>query len=141
MIHLFRVFRLSILTMLLLHGGALLAQTNPSKAAALAQQQLDAYNKRDINAFLEPYADTVAVYMFPNKLMYKGKETMRQEYSGMFAQTTDLHCTLVNRIVQGNTVIDQESVVFKKGVPPMAAIAIYTISGDKIVAVHFIPAN
>lgn len=126
---------------LLLMAVNAFAQTTPSLPAQLAQQQLDAYNKRDINAFLQPYADTVAVYMFPNKLLYKGKETMRQEYKGMFAQTPDLHCTLVNRIVQGNTVIDQESVVFKKGVPPMAAIAIYTISGDKIVAVHFIPAE
>lgn len=118
-----------------------LAQTAQSLPAQLAQQQLDAYNKRDINAFLEPYADTVVVYMFPHKLQYKGKETMRNQYAGMFAQTPDLYCTLVNRIVQGNTVIDQESVVFKKGVPPMSAIAIYTIRGDKIVAVHFIAAN
>ena len=118
-----------------------IAQTTPSQPAQLAQQQLDGYNKRDINAFLQPYADTVAVYMFPNKLLYKGKETMRKEYADMFLQTPDLHCTIVNRMLQGNTVIDQESVLFKKGVPPMSAIAIYTISGDKIVAVHFIAAN
>jgi hypothetical protein len=107
-------------------------------AEKLAQEQLDAYNKRDIESFLKPYADSVSVYFFPNQFLYKGKEEMRKQYSGMFLQTTDLHCTLKNRIVLGNRVIDEESVIFDKTKPPMHAVAIYTIAGDKIVSVHFI---
>jgi hypothetical protein len=107
-------------------------------AEKLAQEQLEAYNKRDIEAFLKPYADTVSVYFFPNRFLYKGKETMREQYAGMFSKTTDLHCTLKSRIVLGNRVIDEESVIFDKTKPPMHAVAIYTIAGDKIVAVHFI---
>jgi hypothetical protein len=104
----------------------------------LAQEQLDAYNKRDIEAFLKPYADSVAVYNFPNSLAYKGKETMRKEYAEMFASMQDLHCTLKSRVVVGNTVIDEESVIFNKKDPPLHAVAIYTIKNNKIVAVHFI---
>jgi hypothetical protein len=109
-----------------------------STAFRLAQEQLDAYNKRDIDAFLKPYADTVSVYMYPDKLQLKGKEAMRKQYAGMFAQAKDLHCTLVGRMVLGNKVIDEESVIFQKGQPPMRAIAIYTIDKDKIVEVRFI---
>jgi hypothetical protein len=107
-------------------------------AEILVQEQLDAYNNRDIEAFLKPYSDSVSVYFFPNQLLYKGKETMRKEYSEMFSNLPGLHCTLKNRIVLGNRVIDEESVIFNKDKPAMRAAAIYTIANDKIVAVHFI---
>src|SRR5690606_26342169 len=42
----------------------------------LAQRQLNAYNLRNIDAFLEPYAEDVEVYQYPNTLQFKGKETM-----------------------------------------------------------------
>jgi imidazolonepropionase-like amidohydrolase len=103
----------------------------------LAQQQLNAYNLRDIDAFLEPYADSVEIYNFGGKVMMKGKEAMRKSYSEMFKNTPDLHCRLVNRIVEGNTVIDQESVT-GWGDKPAKAIAIYTIEKGKIAKVHFI---
>lgn len=118
-------------------SGALPAQekTLPEK---LAQEQLDAYNKKDIDAFVAPYSDSVAVYMFPDKLLYKGKETMRQQYGPMFKNSPDLFCKLQNRMVLKNTVIDHELVTFSKTQAPVQAIAIYTIEKDKIAAVHFI---
>ena len=63
---------------------------------------------------------------------------MRQEYTPMFANTPDLYCTLKNRIVLGNRVIDEESVAFDKNRPPLRAAAIYTIAQGKIMSVHFI---
>lgn len=107
-------------------------------AADLAQAQLDAYNQRDLEAFLLPYADSVAVYTFPNQLQYRGKAEMRKVYGQMFQNLPDLHCTLVNRMVQGNTVIDQESVVFRKGEKPLQAIAIYKVKAGKIAEVYFV---
>ncbi|MBL7728686.1 MAG: nuclear transport factor 2 family protein [Dinghuibacter sp.] len=118
--------------------SSLLCAQEKTVAEQLAQQQLDAYNKHDIEAFLAPYSDSVAVYMFPNQLMYKGKANMRKEYADMFAGTPDLNCQLVNRIVLKNTVIDQEKVVFDKNRPPLEAIAIYTIENNKIAKVHFL---
>lgn len=104
----------------------------------LAQQQLDAYNNRNIEAFLVPYSDSVEVYIFPNQLQYKGKENMRSQYKPMFERLTDLNCKLVNRMVMGNTVIDHEWVIFDKNQPGVSAIAIYTIQNNKIQKVHFI---
>lgn len=118
--------------------GSVFAQSQDSISVRLAQQQLDAYNARDIEAFLLPYADTVRVYDYPGQLLYKGKDEMRRQYTPLFQQAKSLHCTLVNRIVLSNTVIDHESVVFDKNRPALKAIAIYTIAGDKIVEVRFI---
>lgn len=121
----------------LLITGLLQAQPAPTPEQ-LAQQQLDAYNKRDIEAFLIPYSDSVAVYAFPDKLLYKGKTIMRQEYSDMFKNTPDLFCDLQKRMVLKNTVVDHEKVIFNKQQPPLYAIAIYTIEKGKIAKVHFI---
>lgn len=102
----------------------------------LAQRQLNAYNLRNIDAFLEPYADDVEVYQYPNTLQFKGKETMRKTYSQMFENTPNLHCELVGRIVQGNVVIDKERVQFGDSI--LEAVAIYHIEYGKIKKVHFV---
>lgn len=104
----------------------------------LAQEQLDAYNSRDIESFLVPYADDVKVFNFPDEFQYQGKEAMRSRYANMFENTPDLHCKLLNRMVMGNTVIDHEEVTIRKGDAPFYAIAIYKIRNNKIAEVHFI---
>lgn len=105
----------------------------------LAQEQLDAYNARDIEAFLKPYSKDVEVYTFPNQLNYKGLDKMRERYGKMFANTPDLHCELVKRMVMGNTVIDQEKVTGFPGRDFLEAIAIYKIEDGKIAKVYFVP--
>ena len=61
---------------------------------------------------------------------------MRPIYAELFKNTPNLHCELVNRIVQGNTVIDQERVQFGNQI--IEAIAIYHIENGKIKRVYFI---
>ena len=102
----------------------------------LAQRQLNAYNLRNMEAFLEPYADDVEVYQYPNTLQFIGKETMRNSYAQMFESVPNLHCELVDRIVQGNIVIDKERVQF--GDKIVEAVAIYHIENNKIKKVFFI---
>jgi len=114
-----------------------LAQT--SEAEQLAQAQLEAYNQRDIDAFLVPYSDSVKVYDNLRDFSYQGKDRMRAGYAGFFQSVDSLHCTLVNRIVLGNVVIDQEEVYIARGGKKtiFEAIAIYTIRNGKIEEVAF----
>jgi imidazolonepropionase-like amidohydrolase len=104
-------------------------------AEQLVQQQLNAYNAHNLDAFLEPYADDVEVYEFPSKLLSKGKEQMRKEYV-FITQTPKLYCRLVNRMVEGNMVIDHEE-VWAGGPKPFYGIAIYIIEKGKIAKVYF----
>lgn len=101
----------------------------------LADQQLLAYNAHNLEAFLAAYADDVQVYdLVTNRLQMNGKEEMRKGYS--FLNTAGkLHCNLLNRIVQGNTVIDHEEILTDKG--KFYGIAIYQIKDGKIVKVWF----
>ena len=102
----------------------------------LAQRQLNAYNFRNIDAFLEPYAEDVEIYQYPDKLLYKGKDIMRDGYAKMFENTPNLHCELLGRMVQGNIVIDQERVKFGNNI--VEAVAIYHVENGKINKVYFI---
>jgi len=101
----------------------------------LVQQQLNAYNAHDLEAFLAPYAEDVELYEFPNKLVSKGKEQMRKDYL-FITKVPQLYCRLKNRVVQGNMVIDHEE-VSGFGPKPVYAVAIYLIEKGKISKVYF----
>jgi len=114
-------------------------QLKAQQAAAIpVQKQLDAYNARNIDAFLAVYSDSIKIYNHPKQLTMSGKEQMRAAFSGMFERRKDLHCTLLNRMVLGNTVIDQEYVIFDKNDPPSQVFAMYKVANGKIYEVYFI---
>lgn len=110
-------------------------------AEDLAQIQLNAYNERDLEAFLAVYSDDVEVYNFPTmELRYKGKDKMRETYGPYFEKATELHCELVDRIVQGSYVFDREYVTTGiEGRNPIHATAIYETEDGLIRKVFFLP--
>lgn len=112
---------------------AFVAEENPEY---IVQKQVDAYNARDIEAFLETYTEGVELFMFPATPLSKGKEAMRQTYAPMFQNTPDLFCEIKNRKVLGNKVVDEEYVRFNGQF--LSAIAIYEVENNKIYKVTFI---
>ncbi len=103
--------------------------------AELADQQLLAYNAHNLEAFLAAYAEDVEVYDWAtNKLRMKGKEEMRKGYA-FLNNEGKRHCNLLNRIVQGNIVIDHEEILTERGT--FYAVAIYEIKDGKIAKVWF----
>lgn len=109
------------------------AEDSPAK---IVQKQLDAYNARDIDAFLDTYSENIKLYNFPNQLFSEGKNAMETQYGSFFENTPDLHCTIKNRIVIGNKVIDEESVTANGST--FSAVAIYEVANGKIVKVTFL---
>ena len=102
----------------------------------LAQGQLDAYNAHDLDTFCSFFSDDIRVFdAHTGELLFSGKELFRERYTQTLSNP-DLHCTLVNRMVQENIVIDQESVV-GLGDEVTHAIAIYHTHKDTICEVHF----
>ena len=113
----------------------------PDTPEMLAQRQLNAYNAGNLEAFLEPYADTVKIFDVPGaEPSMVGKETMRERYGQLFERAPDLHCELVDRMVIDDTVIDQESISIP-GRQLGKAIAIYRVAHGKIVEVYFYRPN
>lgn len=117
-------------------GDVLKAETIINEGPeSVVQRQVNAYNARNIDAFLSTYSENIELYNFPGGLIGAGKEKMRDMYEGFFKSNTNLHCEIVNRIVLGNTVIDHERV--RLNGKTLEAIAIYEVSNGKIVKVTF----
>lgn len=106
--------------------------------AAFAQRQLDAYNARDLERFIREYTDDVVVYRLPGaEPIMRGKPSLAEHYARNRFNLPELHAKLVNRMVFGNKVIDQECVT---GVPgaPLEVAAIYEVTPAGISKVWFI---
>lgn len=101
---------------------------------AIVQRQVNAYNAKNLDAFLDTYSKDVEIY-FNDKLSFKGLEQMRKQYS-FLNKTTDLYCQIENRIVINNKVIDKEKVRFGKQI--IKAVAIYEVKNGKINKVTFV---
>ena len=102
----------------------------------IVQRQVNAYNARDIDAFMNTYADDIKIYNFPEQLSMDGKTQMREQFASMFEQIPNLYCEIKNRIVLGNKVIDREYVRF--GDVYSSVIAIYEVTNGKIAKVTFL---
>jgi imidazolonepropionase-like amidohydrolase len=109
----------------------------PTEPVVLAQRQLNAYNLRNLDAFVECYHPEVKIYHYPDQLSSTGREAMRKNYGPMFERTPDLHCELVNRLVIGNQVVDKEKLTGFPGRSFFYAAAIYTVENGLITEVRF----
>lgn len=93
----------------------------------IVQQQLNAYNARDLEAFMATYGPDIKIYIFPDKLQSSGHAQMRKLYGDLFKGVPKLHCEILNRIVRGNFVIDRERVTGLPNGEIINAVAIYEV--------------
>lgn len=112
--------------------------TAPFDPEGFAQRQLDAYNARDLERFVAEYTDDVVVYRLPGaEPVLAGKAAFREHYRKNRFMLPGLHAELVNRMVFGNKVIDQER-VFGVDIEPMEVAAIYEVTPAGISRVWFV---
>ncbi len=102
----------------------------------IVKKQLEAYNKRDLEAFLATYSEDIKVYTYLDKLNYEGKEKMKLVYGPMLKTIKDLHCKVLNRIIKGNKVIDEQQITING--KSFKTVAIYEVNNGKITTVRFL---
>ncbi len=105
----------------------------------VVKAQLDAYNGRDIDAFMRYWADDARMYAHPDTLLCEGHAAIRARHADRFGEA-DLHARLIDRQVIGDTVIDRERVTrtFPEGRGEIDVIGIYEVKDAKITRVWFI---
>jgi hypothetical protein len=110
----------------------------PADIATPVAKQLDAYNARDIDAFMACWADNAEYYEFPSRLLARGAQDIRARHLSRFEEP-NLHGHLIHRGVVGNTVFDQERVTrdFPEGVGEVDVLAIYEVVDGKIARAWF----
>ncbi len=101
------------------------------------QEQLDAFNARDLERFLACYRDDIVIENGAGQLIYAGIAAMRENYAQSFAHFPEVDCRIVNRIRIGSYVIDEERIT-GMGPAERHAVAIYRVEGEKIIHVRFL---
>ncbi len=99
---------------------------------------MNAYNARDIRAFLDSYSPTVQLYAYPDTLLATGLKEMEGIYSSLFTKTPLLHAEIKKRIVQGQVVIDSEKVTGFPDGQEKTSVAIYGVQDGLIQRVWLI---
>ncbi len=109
-----------------------------SDAELPVQKQLDAYNARDIDAFMQGWAEDCRYYEFPDRLLASGATEIRERHVARFREP-NLFGRLLKRMAVGNLVVDHETVTrtFPEGPGEVDVIAIYEVEGGKIVRAWF----
>lgn len=113
-------------------------QSTSLPPATLIQQQLDAYNAKNVEAWLACYAPNAQQYTLHGELLAQGHEDMRKRISTRFTEV-DLHARLLNRTVMANIVIDLELITrnFPEGKGSIEMLCIYEIVNGLIQTASF----
>lgn len=101
------------------------------------EEQLDAFNARDLERFLACYSDDIVIEDGAGELIYAGIAAMRENYTLSFSHYPQVDCRITNRIRIGNYVIDEERIT-GMGPTERHAVAIYRVEGEKIKHVRFL---
>ena len=109
-----------------------------SDAEAVVARQLDAYNARDIDAFMAAWREDAEYFEHPDRLLARGAAEIRIRHEIRFKEP-DLHGKLIARFSVDNLVIDREVVTrnFPEGRGTVDVIAIYQVDGDTIARAWF----
>jgi len=105
----------------------------------IIQRQLDAYNAKDIEAFMACWAPDAKVYAHPDTLLADGAAAIRARHELRFREP-NLFGQLIQRMSIGNTVVDREVVTrtFPEGPGQVDVIAIYELADEMITRAWFV---
>jgi len=104
----------------------------------VVQRQLEAYNRRDIDAWLETYRSDAEQFELHGALLARGHDEMRARMLVRF-QEPDLHAALLSRVVVGDFVIDHERITrtFADGRGAVEMLCIYEVKNGHISKASF----
>jgi hypothetical protein len=104
----------------------------------VVQRQLDAYNAKDLDAWLSTYAEDAKQFELGGGLLAQGHEAIRARTAQRFKEP-NLHALLLKRVVMGNVVIDHEDVVrtFPEGPGRVELVCVYVAEQGKIQSATF----
>jgi hypothetical protein len=104
----------------------------------VVQGQLEAYNLKDLEAFLSFYSDDIKAFNFPEREIFSGKNAMRRGYESFFTENPGAQCEVQQRMIMGNTIIDHEKIFNLAKGNILEAMVIFKIEKGKIHRIYFI---
>lgn len=101
-------------------------------------RQIDAYNRQDIEEFIDCYSNDIQVYMLESsKKLTEGKEQLKAVMKASFEAKPKAETLVESRIKQNNLVIDVETILGHEDGKIIRSVAIYEITDGKISKLWF----
>ena len=104
----------------------------------VVQRQLEAYNRRDLDAFLAVFADDAQLFELGSPLpATAGKAALAARFQELFDRSPALHAEVLTRTCLGRAVVDLERVTGRLGsAEPLQLLMIYEVERGLIVRSH-----
>jgi hypothetical protein len=99
----------------------------------VAQAQVDAYNMHNLDAFVATYSPEAEFRDLAQGQTLNGTAAMRPIWEGRFAAHPETHVEIVNRIVVGEFVVDQEHITGLSDGSTIEAVVMYRVQNGQIV--------
>jgi hypothetical protein len=136
MLHLPALLLLAACSVTVVREGPPAAATDEER---VVQAHVDAFNERDVEAFMATYAPGAIHWEFPADTVWKGAARIRQHYTELFGDpdAKGLHVDVRERIVKGRFVTQHE---FYRGLPgedTHVSVVIYEVRGGRIHNIWF----
>lgn len=99
----------------------------------IVQRQLDAYNAKNLEAWLGTYAVDAQQFELHGALLASGHAEMRARMAARFNEP-DLRASLLSRAIMGNIVVDHERITrnFPEGRGTVEMLCIYEVAEGAI---------
>ena len=106
--------------------------------SALVQRQLDAYNAKDVAAWLNTYAPDAEQYNLHGERLARGHEELKARILVRFEES-DLYARLLSRTALGNVVVDAEEITrnFAEGLGTVEMLCVYEVINGCIAKASF----
>jgi uncharacterized protein (TIGR02246 family) len=110
-----------------------------SDAERVVQRQVDAFNRRDPEAFMATYAPDAIHWEYPADTVFNGKDRIRAHYTELLTdpEVHGLHVDVRTRIVKGRFVIDEDVYQGLPGDEGHVSVVIYEVRDGFIQNVWF----
>lgn len=106
----------------------------PFDAQAIVQRQMEAYNRRDADAFCSFMASDIVTRLYETgEILSSGIEQTRELYRKRFAENPNLHMTVQARMVNDTVVVDREIITGFDGGITIEAIVIHELRADGLI--------
>jgi hypothetical protein len=94
-------------------------------------EQVDAYNARDMERFLNCYAEDVVILDGRGTVLVRGSDEMRAEFTRLFDAAPALHADVLSRLEVGGYVILEERIEGYGG-EALRGVMVYHLREDVI---------
>lgn len=111
------------------------AGVTDSTPLAIVNQRMAAYNRHDIDEFLDLYSDDIAIFTYPDRHLGQGRDHLKRIFEPLFAEGK-AHVEVHAQIVKDSFVINHETVDY--GDRQVEYVSIYEVRDGLIQSVRFV---